>query len=231
MALSGTYTFNLDINDIVEEAYERCGTEFKTGYQLRTAKRALDLMLLDWVNDGINLWTIDQTTVALVDGTSSYTLNAQWLDVLDAVVRDSDSVDTPLTRITLGEYLQIPKKTQKGVPNQFCLERNSSGGHTLRIYPTADASYTFVTWGIRYIQDAGAYTNNIDVPRRFLPALVAGLAYYLSAKSQSLAVPLVDEAGLLIRRSLKQDYLELYNRAKSEDRDRSSFFILPARRY
>lgn len=231
MATSGSFTFNLDLTDIIEDAYERCRTTLKSGYQLRTARRSIDLILIDWINDGVNLWTTDIVTAALVDGTTSYTLDAKWIDVLDATVRDSNNNDTELTRITLGEYIRIPKKSTEGKPTQFAIERNTTSGHTLYFWPTPDASYTFRSWGVRHMEDAGAYTNNLDMPRRFLPALVAGLASDLSRKSQALDKSLDDEVGIALRRELKAHYVELYTRAKAEDRDRASFYFLPAQGY
>jgi hypothetical protein len=224
MALSGTYTFNLDVLEIVEDAYEQAGLEVESGFQLKSAARGLDLLLIDWLNDGVNLWTIDQVTQAITADTRSYTLDAKWTDILDAVIRSSDNIDIPLRRVSLSEYMQLPDKTTTGVSSLFSLERNSSGGHTLYIWPTPDVStYSFVGWGMRYMQDIGSYTNNVDIPKRFLPALIAGLAYRVGKLNPGR----VSQQKMA---ELKMDYMDLYNRAKMEDRDRTSVFIVPARR-
>ena len=227
MATSGTYTFDLDIEEMVEEAYEQIGIAYKRGEELRTARRTLNLMLLDWVNDNVPLWCIDQLTVALTTGTQSYTLDPQWLDVLDVVIRDSDGTDVTATRLSMSEYLSRPTKDTQASPIQYTTERNADGGHTLYVWPTApDNTYTFVAWGLRYMQDIGDYTNTVDIPRSFLPALCAGLAYGLAKKkireNPETIIPMLP--------ILKGDYLEAYDKAKGEDRERANLFILPSLR-
>jgi|TARA_R110000787_G_scaffold92732_3_gene194807 hypothetical protein len=234
MATSGTFAFNLDIYQIIEEAYERCGIELKTGYQLTTAARSLDLLMTEWTNRGINLWTLDQTTSAIVADNQSITLDAKYVDVIDAVMRNSSNIDNSMNRITLSAYLNYPNKATTGQPSQYAVERNSNGGHTVYFYPAADTAYTMVSWTIRYGEDAGIYTNNAEVPRRFLPALVSGLAYYLANKNpakyelDSTGRPYVTQ-GVDINR--RQELLGAYDidftAAKQEDHERASLFIVP----
>lgn len=222
MATSGTYTFALAIDEVVEEAYEQAGLELRGGYDLSTARRSLNLLLTEWMNEGVNLWTMDQLTTSLADGTSSYTLDARYVDLLDGIVRDSDSIDTNTTRISLSEYLGRPDKAQESAqPTHWALERNSSGGHTLYVWPTPDNStHSFIAWAIRYIQDIGAYTNNADIPRRFLPSLIAGLAWHIAIKNPA-KVPMEH------RKDLQARYQEIFEKARMEDRERTSFYILP----
>jgi len=234
MATSETYTFNLDIADIIEEAYERIGVEAVSGYQMSTARRSLNLLLTEWANRGINLWTMDQTSVTLSSGTNTYTLNSQIIDVIDAVSRNSDNTDTPTTRLSLSDYLNYPTKSTTGQPVQWALERNSIGGHTLYVYPTPDATYTFQAWTIRYAEDIGVYTNNPEIPRRFLPSLVSGLAFYLAGKNHA-KTELNEQgrrtviAGVDInrRQELKGEYESDFEAAKTEDHERASLFVVP----
>lgn len=222
MATSGTFTWNLDVYEIIEEAYENCGMELSTSYQMQSARRSLNMLLTEWVNDGVNLWTVDEMTVSLTADTASFTLNAKYTDVLTAVIRDSSGNDTPLNRITLAEYQHRTDKDMSGKPVEYAIERNSNGGHTLYVWPVQDVgTYTFVSWAIRYMEDVdNTYTDNVDVPRRFIPALVYGLAYKLGIKNKD-AVPLEDRA------ELEKEYLRTYQAAKDEDRERASFKIVP----
>lgn len=225
MATSGTFTWTLDIADIIEEAYENCGIELTTGYQLRTARRSLNLLLTEWVNEGVHLWMLDEITIPLTTGTESYTLDAKYVDIVDAVTRDSVNVDIENTRITMSEYLHRPTKATTGKPTQHTLERNSAGlGHTLYVWPTAiDNTYSFVGWFIRYPEDiSNDYTNNPDTPRRFLPPLVMGLAHKLALKNPEK----VDAAH---RAEIKVEYDRMFRQAREEDRERASFYIVPAR--
>jgi hypothetical protein len=224
MATSGTFAWSLDVATVIEEAYSNCDIELRTAYQLNSARTSLDMLLTEWVNDGVNLWLMDQLTVPLTTGTESYTLDAKYVDLIDAVTRDSNNTDTDNFRITMSEYLNRPTKSTTGKPVQHTLERNSTGGHTLYMWPTAeDNTYSFVAWAIRYAEDAGAYTNNVDTPRRFLPALVFGLAYKLALKNPKEVTP-------EIRAELKNEYGRIYEAAREEDRERASLFIVPGRR-
>lgn len=219
MATSGTTNFNLDIADLITEAYERCGMQVQAGYNLRTARRSLDLLFADWANRGLNLWTIEQRTLSLSTGVNTYNLPADTVDVLSAVVRFSNqgvNTDITIDRISRAEYLHTPVKSQQARPAQYYVERTIQP--KLYLYPTPDpsTSYTFVYYAIRRIQDAGDYTNTPDVNFRFLPCLAAGLAYYLALKKAPERVTF-----------LKQLYEEEFARAAAEDRERASVYLVP----
>jgi len=234
MATSQTYDFNLDLWDLIEESYERCGIEMRTGHQLRTARRSLDLLLTTWANNQVNLWTIDQTSQALTANTASYTINAPALDILDGVCRDSDSLDTPMERMSIEEYLNLPDPSITGRPSHFAVKRNVSN-LTLYLWPAPrNSTDTFVFWRMRYIQDAGVYTNNPEVPKRFIPALVSGLAWYLAVKNPAQMVQSADGqiieingVGQQRRLELRDQYVADYTTAVDEDRDRAPLFITP----
>jgi len=192
---TGTTSFNLNLNELVEEAYERCGAEARTGYDFRTARRSLNLMLAEWANRGINMWTMDSGTIPLVAGTATYTLPLDTVDLLDSVIRTgtgSNQVDIAISRIAESTYATIPNKNATGRPIQVWIQRLSgaspSAGVTVNpqitVWPIPDSSttYTYVYWRLRRLQDAGDGINGQDIPFRFLPVLVAGLAYYLSFK-------------------------------------------------
>jgi hypothetical protein len=185
MTTSGTTSFDLDLSEIIEEAFERCGAELRSGYDFRTARRSLNLLFQDWANRGVNLWTLEQGTVALTPGTATYSLPVDTVDLLDHVIRTGSGTtqaDITISRISSSTYASIPTKTATGRPIQVWVKRLESPEIT--VWPTPDSSqtYTFVYWRLRRIQDAGSGTNTMDVPFRFLPALVCGLAYYLSMK-------------------------------------------------
>jgi len=219
MATSGTSTFNLEFDEIIEEAYERCGLESRTGYDMKTARRSLGLLLMEWANRGLNLWTIEQRSVAMVAGTNSYNLPTDTVNILSAVVRTgtgSAQQDITLDRISQNEYLHLPDKNTQARPAQYYLQRTTTP--VLFVYPAPDAStYTFQYYVVRRIEDVGAFTNNADVVFRFMPCLVAGLAYYIAVKKVPEKVPL-----------LKQLYEEEFARAAMEDRDTASVYLTPA---
>ena len=219
MALSGTNAFNLDVDDVIQESFERCGLHARSGYDLKSARRSLNLLLAEWSNRGINLWTVELRTQTLTASTTSYTLDSDLIDILEAVVyKASDTtVDMEVDRISRAEYLNISKKSTEGTPTQYYLLRGQSTP-TLYIYPTPDAADTFKYWGLTKIQDAGNYENELDIPTRFLPCLTAGMAYYVSLKKSPERTPM-----------LKQLYEEEWQRASEEDRPRSSFYAIPER--
>lgn len=217
MTTSGTTAFDLDIDDLVEEAYERLGMRMTSGNQLKTARRSLNLLFLDWANRGLNLWTIEQAVLPIVQGDNEVALPLDTVNVLTAVIRDpstSPSIDITIDRISRAEYLNVPNKTTEARPAQFYIERTNTP--KVYLYPAADKAYSLVYYRIRRIQDAGDYTNTTDVNFRFLPCMVAGLSYYLSLKFAP------DRVG-----ALKQIYEEEFARAAAEDRDTASFFIVP----
>ena len=207
MATSGSRDFDLDVGEIIEEAYERCGLESRTGYDLKTARRSLNIMFADWANRGLNLWTVEQSTQALTDGTASYTLSADFTDLLEVVVRRSGT-DFMLTKMSRGEYLNIPTKTQEGRPTQYYFDRKTTPSITL--WPTPENSTdTLVFYYVRRIQDVDTQINTTDAPFRFLPCVIAGLSYYLAVKKAPDRIQL-----------LKSIYEEEFQRASDEDDDR-----------
>lgn len=218
MTVSGTKTFELDVTEYIEEAYERCGLEARTGYDLRTAKRSLNLMLNDWANRGINRWTIAQTTQVVTNGVASYNLGAETIDILSAVVR-RDGTDYSLDRISRDDFLTIPDKSMQARVMQFYVDRQITP--TLKVWPTPDNSTdTIIFDRLVRMDDAAAQTNTLQIPFRFYPALAAGLAYYISLKK----APARTEV-------LKILYEEEMARAMEEDRDRASFIIQPSVSY
>ncbi len=220
MATSGTATFNLEFDDIIIEAYERCGIDGRDGYEMKTALRSINLMFADWANRGLNLWTIEQRQVSLVAGQEEYTLPDDTIDALSAVIRTNSGTSTQqditIDRIGYAEYLHVPNKNTQSRPAQYFVQRTVPA--KLFLYPAPDAttSYIFRYYAIRRIQDTGAFTNTADVSFRFLPALIAGAAYYLAIKKAP------DRIGIL-----KQFYEEEFARAATEDRERSSYFAVP----
>ena len=218
MAVSGSVDFELDIAEYVEEAFERCGLEVRTGYDLTTARRSLNLMLAEWANRGLNQWTIAQRTQALTSGTRTYALSADVIDILSAVVTRS-STDFALTRVSRDDDLNIPSKATTGRPTQFFLDRQVTP--SLRIWPTPENSTDVIVYNaLTRIDDGDAPVNTMDVPFRFYPCLAAGLAYYISLKRAPNRTQM-----------LKAIYEEEFERAMGEDRDRSSFTVTPEYAY
>ena len=214
MAVSNSRDFNIDVAEAIEEAYERCGGEGKTGYSLRSARRSLNIMLAEWANRGINLFTVEQVTTTLTAGTSNYTLGIDTIDILEMVIRRS-GVDTSMDRISRSAYLNLPNKETTGKPSQFFVDRQVNP--VLYLWQTPENSTDQILYyRLVRIDDADSYTNDFDVPFRFYPCLVAGLAYYLSIK----VAP--DRVG-----ALKAIYDEEFTRAASEDRDRTSLQLVP----
>ena len=218
MTTSSSTNFELDVAEYVEEAFERCGLEVRTGYDLKSAKRSLNLVFADWANRGLNQWTIKQRTQALTQGTSEYALNADVIDVLSVVLR-RDGTDFSLERLSRDEYLTIPTKTTQSRPNQFFLDRQITPN--LKIWPVPENSTDVVIYdALTRMDDADIYTNTVDLPFRFYPCLAAGLAYYLAMKRAPNRVQM-----------LKAVYEEEFDRAATEDRDRSSFNVVPKFEY
>ena len=218
MATSDSRDFELDVADYVEEAFERCGLEVRTGYDLKSAKRSLNLMLAEWANRGLNQWTIKQKTQALTSGTSAYTLGTDVIDVLSVVVRRSDT-DFTMSRISRDTYLNIPTKSTTGRPNQFFLDRQVTPN--LKLWPTPDNSTDVLYYdALVRMDDADTYTNTLDMPFRFYPCLAAGLAYYIAMKRAPNRLQV-----------LKAVYEEEFERAMAEDRDRASFNVVPQIQY
>ena len=225
MATSGTYTFTLDLADAMEEAFERAGRELRSGYDYRTARRSLNLLMLEWQNRGLNLWTVRNTTQALTAGTTSYTLSSDVLDIVESSVRtDAGSVtsqfDQAMTRISVSDYSQLSNKLTKSKPLQYYVEKTPTG-ITIHLWPSPDdqETYTFAYYYMQRIEDTGSpASNNMDVPARFLPSLVSGLAYQISMKYP-------EAAGRY--QALKADYEEQFTIAADSDRTKASLFISP----
>lgn len=217
MTTSGTTSFNLDIDDLVEEAFERCGMQMTNGKQLSTARRSMNLMFLEWANRGLNLWTIELATYNLVQGNTEISLPTSTVNVLSAVIRltnQTPATDIIIERIGREQYLDIPDKTTQAQPAQYYVQRTNIP--KVFLYPTPNQPYQLRYYYIRRIEDAGDYTNTADVNFRFLPCLAAGLSYYLSLKYAPERT-----------QGLKAIYEEEFARAAAEDRDIASTYFVP----
>ena len=218
MALSGSTNFEPNVTEFIEEAFERCGIELRTGYDLRTAKRSINIMLAEWANRGLNQWTIEQTTQTVTEGTNSYSLNSNVIDILDMVVRrttNSVNTDTNMSRISRSEYLNIPNKDTKARPNQFFFDKQTTPA--IKVYPTPENSTDVLVFNkLVRMDDADTATNTMDLPFRFYPCFAAGLAYYISIKRAPQRTA-----------ELKAIYEEEFRRSADQDEDRASFRIRP----
>lgn len=303
MTTTGTSTFNLDVNDLIEEAFERCGRELRTGYDFRTARRSLNLLTIEWANRGINLWTVEQGTIPMVTGQAMYPLPVDTIDLMDMVIRQNNAtlnqIDINISRIAEPTYMSLPNKLAQGRPIQVWINRQSgqenpstatlaanvtssattiqlssvanltssgfikidnetisypnvdtvnnqllncargqngttAAAHTsgatitvqnlpsINVWPTPNApgnQYTFVYYRLRRIQDAGSGVYVQDIPFRFIPCMVAGLAYQLSTK---LADVPPDRIMML-----KADYEQQFQLAADEDRDKAPIRFVP----
>jgi hypothetical protein len=223
MGTSGTTAFNLDIDTIIEEAYERCGMRTNSGYDLKSARRSLNLLFAEWGNRGIHLWKVTLDEKQLVRGQATYTVATNVNDVLEAYISttatasdNSETNDIALTKIDRSAYAAVPNKFSTGQPSQYYVDRLGDPKINLYLAPDAE-TYTYVKfYTINRIEDAGAYTNQADVAYRFLPCMCAGLAYYLAIKKSLDRVPL-----------LKQLYEDELLRALNEDGQRASVYISP----
>jgi hypothetical protein len=308
MTTSGTTAFNLDVNDLIEEAFERCGLELRTGYDFRTARRSLNLLTVEWANRGINLWTVEQGQITMNTGQAMYALPNNTIDLLDQVIRQntgssSNQIDINISRIAEPTYASIPNKLTTGRPIQVWINRQSGqsstttatitanltststtinvsdvtvlpaagfikldnevisyntltqtstsgvagtltnlgrgqqntipAAHTsgavitltnppcINVWPAPNAGggYTFVYWRMRRVQDAGTGVTEQDIPFRFIPCMVAGLAYYISMKK-----PEVSPDRIMM---LKQDYEQQFQLAADEDREKAAWRVVP----
>ena len=225
MATSGTTTFNLDLGDIMEEAYDICGIELRSGYEYRGARRALDLVFLEWQNKGLNLFTVVTATQALTEGTSSYALPADSLEIIDVSLRtDAGDVDkqkdTRLTRISRTQYSHIANKLLKSRPTQFYIEKSSSANNIV-LWATPDnaETYTLVYDYIARIEDTGKpASNNADVPVAYLPCLTYALAYNIACKRPEAQ----ERIGMIRAR-----YMELWDEVSSAQRERANIKLAP----
>jgi hypothetical protein len=219
MAVSGTFDFNLDIDEVIQEASEMIGGEQLLGHEPASARRSINLMLKDWQNRGILLWTTATTAVTVSTSVTSYTLSNSVLDVMEVVV-NRDEIDLAPTRITYEEYLLIPRKGQTGRASQYSIKRDVNN-ITISLWPIPEnATDILKIETISELQDVNkSESKNAEIPKRFLPPLTCGLSYYMAMKR-----PGVDQNRIMM---LKQNYEELLGRAFLEDRQRASLFLLP----
>ena len=218
MATSGSRNFNLDVGEVIEEAYERCGLEVRTGYDARTARRSLNLMFADWANRGLNLWTVKQGTITLTQGQAQETLLDDVVDLLDVVVR-RNGTDFEVERISRGEYATLPNKTTQGRTSQYWLDRQIDPVINLWAVPE-NSTDQLIYYYVRRIEDADSLVNTTDMPFRFFPCMVAGLAYYMAMKRAPERVQM-----------LKSVYEEEFQRAADEDQGRTPLKLQPSLSY
>jgi hypothetical protein len=218
MATSGSRDFNLDVGEVIEEAYERCGLEVRTGYDARTARRSLNLMFADWANRGLNLWTVKQGTITLTQGQAQETLLDDVVDLLDVVVR-RNGTDFEVERISRGEYATLPNKTTQGRTSQYWLNRQIDPVINLWAVPE-NSTDQLIYYYVRRIEDADSLVDTTDMPFRFFPCMVAGLAYYMAMKRAPERVQL-----------LKTVYEEEFQRAADEDQGRTPLKLQPSLSY
>ena len=226
MATSGSKDFELDVADYVEEAFERCGLEMRTGYDLKSANRSLNLMLAEWANRGLNQWTITEKTVTMVKDTKTYNVDSTNatapIDVLDVFIRETvntETTDIPMTRLSRAEYAHITTKSTTGKPNQFFINKQLTP--TISVWPVPDknSTYTVHMNVLTRMDDADVGSNTLDLPFRFYPCLAAGLAYYISMKRAPERT-----------NTLKAIYEDEFARALSQDEHRASFKVSPSLR-
>jgi hypothetical protein len=223
MTTSGTTAFNMDFTEIAEEAWERAGREMRSGYDLRTARRSMNLMTIEWQNRGINMWTIDSGTINLVKGTSQYTLPADTIDLMEHQIRTNSGnsntqSDLTISRISVSTYASIPNKLSEGRPIQLYVERLRDAPK-VNVWPVPDNdNYVLYYWRMRRIEDAGSGVQTADMNFRFFPCLVAGLAYHIAMKVPELVerIPM-----------LKAVYDEQFDMAAGEDREKTSARFVP----
>jgi len=208
----------MDVGEIIEEAFERCGLEVRTGYDARTARRSLNLMFADWANRGLNLWTVKQGTLTLTEGQAQETLTDDVVDILEVTLRRSGT-DYEVERISRGEYATLPNKTTKGRPSQFYFDRQIDP--VINLWATPENSTDqLVYYYVQRIEDADALVNTTDMPFRFYPCMVAGLAYYMAMKRAPEKIQI-----------LKSVYEEEFQRAADEDEGRTPLKLQPSMAY
>jgi len=223
MATSLSSSFNLDFVEAIEEAHERCGLELRGGFEMRSARRSINIMFADWANRGLNMWTIEERSLVLTEGTSEYTLGEDIVDLIEYMVQipnTSQETRYNLSRVSVSTYAGRTNPTIIGRPTEIYVNRTQPAPIVhLWPVPGPGGPYTLKYWVLRRIQDAGAYTNTADLPFRFLPAFIAGLAYYIAEKKRT------DDPGLIAR--LEQSYAKAWTLAADEDRDRSTLTLVP----
>tara|TARA_R110002111_G_scaffold95105_1_gene147240 strand:- start:350 stop:1051 length:702 start_codon:yes stop_codon:yes gene_type:complete len=228
MTTTGVADFNMDFTEIAEEAWERAGREMRSGYDLRTARRSMNLLTIEWQNRGINMWTIEEGFINLVQGTAAYDLPADTIDLLEQVIRtnqgnSSTQSDLTISRISMPTYASIPNKLTEGRPIQINVERLRDNP-VVNIWPVPNQGtalapfYVLRYWRMRRIENAGAGVQTADVNFRFLPCLVAGLAYYIASKDPDLMprIPM-----------LQAEYERQFELAAGEDREKATIRLVP----
>jgi len=222
MATSGTYSFSMDIDEVIQEAMEMIGGEVTLGEEPRSARRSINLLLQDWQNRGIQLWTVGTTAVSVTTSVTAYDLGAENIDVIEAVV-NRDNIDLQLERISMEEYLKIPRKGQTGRPTQYAVRRERDYP-VVYLWPVPENNTDQIKFEtVRYLQDVSRSSQTADVSRRFYPCLTAGTAYFMSMKRSN-----VDMGRISL---LKQEYEERLVRAQEEDKERASLHITPRLNY
>jgi hypothetical protein len=223
MATSGTTAFDLQIDDIIEEAYERCGMRTNSGNDIRSARRSLNLLFSEWGNRGVHLWKVQLNEATLVAGQATYTVATDVNDVLEAYISSTSTAgntastnDISLTKIDRSAYAALPNKYATGQPSQYYVDRQTDPTISLYLAPDASTYTTLKFYTINRIEDAGSFTNTADVAYRFLPCMCSGLAYYLAQKRAPDRIQL-----------LKQLYEDELIRALNEDGSRTSVYISP----
>jgi hypothetical protein len=228
MTTSGTSSFNMNFTEIAEEAWERAGREMRSGYDLKTARRSMNLMTIEWQNRGINMWTIEEGYINMVQGTDTYDLPADTIDIMEHVIRTgqgnvSTQADLSITRISVSTYATIPNKLQQARPIQVWVQRLRDAPK-ITVWPVPDQGtvgnpyYVFRYWRLRRVQDAGAGVETPDVVFRFLPCVVAGLAYHIAMKNPDLMSRV---------EMLKRAYDEQFDLAAGEDREKAAIRFVP----
>jgi len=225
MATSGSSSFDLNIDDIINEAYERCGQRAMSGYDLKTARRSLNLLFSDWGNRGVHLWKVSLNEVALVSGTAQYAVNESVSDVLEAYIsttaaaaNNANTQDVSLTKIDRSAYAALPNKLATGQPSQYFVDRQISP--VVKLWPTPDtaSTYKLISYNVQRIDDVSTSAEDPEIPSRFMPCLTTGLAYYIAMKKNP------ERVGLL-----KQQYEQDFKLAADEDSPRVSLRLTPAR--
>ncbi len=226
MTTSGTQIFNLNMVEAIEEAWERCGIEVRGGYDARSSRRSINLLLLDWSNRGFNMWAVEERTQALTYNVGSYTLGADVVDVIEQVVQippttsGTNVARLNMSRVSVSTHATRTNPNIQGRPTEVWYDR-AQAAPVAHIWPLPDASgsYTLVYYVMRRFDDAGAYTDTADLPFRFLPAFISGLAFYIAQKKRQ------DDKQLIA--DLKADYAEVWQRAADEDREKAPLMIVP----
>lgn len=224
MTVSGTTTFDVDMVEAIEEAFERCGLESRNGYDMRTARRSINLMFADWANRGFNMWAVEERTQLLTYNDGEYTLGTDIVDLIETMIQIPPTSSTTtrynLTRVSISTHATRTNPNILGRPTEIYINRQQAAP-VIHVWPLPGDSgpYTLVYWVLRRFDDAGAYTNTADVPFRFLPAFIAGLAYYIAEKKRT------DDPNLILR--LQQRYEAAWLLAAEEDREKATLTLVP----